>query len=162
MALLARRLLLASAAAALTMVALVALTAWAALRVSWAVPDPGALAGPTELLDRNGTVIARFTAEIDREVVDLDEVAPAAREAVVAAEDHRFYEHQGVDPLSLVRAVITNVRTGGISQGGSTLTQQYVKSAFVGDEQTILRKVREAVISIQLERDVSKDEILER
>ena len=162
MALLLRRLLLALTAAALTMTALVVLTAWAALRVSWAVPDPGAMAGPTELLDRNGTVIARFTAEIDREVVDLEHVADVARHAVIVAEDHRFYEHQGVDPLSLVRAVVTNVRTGGIAQGGSTLTQQYVKSAFVGDEQTLLRKVREAVISIQLERDVSKDEILER
>ena len=161
-ALLLRRLVLALIAATLTMAALVVLTAWAALRVSWAVPDPGALAGPTELLDRNGTMIARFTAEIDREVVDLDAVAEEARQAVVVAEDHRFYEHQGVDPLSLVRAVVTNVRTGGIAQGGSTLTQQYVKSAFVGDEQTLLRKVREAVISIQLERDVEKDEILER
>jgi penicillin-binding protein 1A len=161
-ALVLRRLLLALTAATLTMAALVVLTAWIALRVAWAVPDPGALAGPTELLDRNGTVIARFTAEIDREVVELDEVSEEARSAIIAAEDHRFYEHEGVDPLSLVRAVVTNVRTGGIAQGGSTLTQQYVKSAFVGDDITLMRKVREAVISIQLEREVSKDEILER
>jgi penicillin-binding protein 1A len=160
--LLLRRAMMALLAAALTMAALVVLTAWAALRVSWAVPDPGASAGPTELLDRHGTVIARFTAEIDRELVDLDAVSEVAQDAVVVAEDSRFYEHGGVDPLSLVRAVVTNVRTGGIAQGGSTLTQQYVKSAFVGDERTILRKVREAVIAIQLERDVSKDEILER
>jgi penicillin-binding protein 1A len=157
-----RRAMLALLAATLTMAALVVLTAWAALRVSWAVPDPGAMAGPTELLDRHGTTIARFTAEVDRDVVDLEAVADVARDAVIVAEDQRFYAHSGVDPLSLLRAVITNVRTGGIAQGGSTLTQQYVKSAFVGDERTVLRKVREAVISVQLERDVDKDEILER
>jgi penicillin-binding protein 1A len=157
-----RRAVLALLAAFLTMAALVLLTAWAALRVSWAVPDPGEMAGPTELLDRNGAVIARFTAELDREVVDLEDVAPVARDAVIVAEDARFYEHSGVDPLSLLRAVVTNLRTGGIAQGGSTLTQQYVKSAFVGDERTVMRKVREAVISIQLERDVDKEEILER
>jgi penicillin-binding protein 1A len=157
-----RRAVLALLAAFLTMAVLVLLLAWAALRVSWAVPDPGAMAGPTELLDRNGATIARFTAEVDREVVDLEDVSAAAQDAVIVAEDARFYEHAGVDPLSLLRAVVTNVRTGGIAQGGSTLTQQYVKSAFVGDERTVLRKIREAVISIQLERDVDKDEILER
>ena len=162
MGLLLRRVALALTAAALTMAALVVLTAWAALRVSWAVPDPGAMAGPSEIVDRHGTPIARFTSQLDREIVDLDEVAAEMRDAVIMAEDQRFYEHDGVDPLSLVRAVAANVRTGGIAQGGSTLTQQYVKSAFVGDERTVLRKVREAVISIQLERDVSKDEILER
>jgi penicillin-binding protein 1A len=160
--LLLRRGLIASFAATITVVFLGALSAWIALNVAWAVPDPGALSGPTEILARDGTVVARFTAEVDRRPVQIDEVAQVAQDAIVAAEDARFFEHGGVDPLSLVRAVVRNVRTGSIQQGGSTLTQQYVKNAFVGDEQTIMRKVREAVISIQLERDVSKDEILER
>jgi penicillin-binding protein 1A len=160
--LLVRRGLLASVAATTTVAALGALSVWIALHVAWAVPDPGALSGPTELLARDGTVIARFTAEVDRRPVSLDEVSEVAKDAIVAAEDARFHEHGGVDPTSLVRAVVSNVRTGGITQGGSTLTQQYVKNAFVGSEQTLLRKVREAVIAIQLERDVSKDEILER
>jgi penicillin-binding protein 1A len=160
--LLVRRGLIASFAATTTVALLGALSAWIALNVAWAVPDPGALTGPTQILARDGTVVARFTAEVDRRPVTLDEVSEVAMAAVVAAEDARFREHGGVDPLSLLRAVISNVRTGGIAQGGSTLTQQYVKNAFVGDEQTLLRKVREAVIAIQLERDVSKDEILER
>jgi penicillin-binding protein 1A len=160
--LLVRRGLIASFAATTTVALLGALSAWIALNVAWAVPDPGALTGPTQILARDGTVVARFTAEVDRRPVTLDEVSEVAMAAVVAAEDARFREHGGVDPLSLVRAVVSNVRTGGIAQGGSTLTQQYVKNAFVGDEQTLLRKVREAVIAIQLERDVSKDEILER
>jgi penicillin-binding protein 1A len=160
--LLVRRGLIASFAATTTVAFLGALSAWIALNVAWAVPDPGALTGPTQILARDGTVVARFTAEVDRRPVALDEVSEVAMAAVVAAEDARFREHGGVDPLSLLRAVVSNVRTGGIAQGGSTLTQQYVKNAFVGDEQTLLRKVREAVIAIQLERDVSKDEILER
>jgi membrane peptidoglycan carboxypeptidase len=145
-----------------TVVFLGGLAAWIALQVDWEVPDPTALTGPTEILARDGTVLARFTAEVDRRPVPLGEVAEVAREAVIVAEDARFREHEGVDPAGLVRAVVSNVRTGAISQGGSTLTQQYVKNAFVGDERTLLRKVREAVIAIQLERDVSKDEILER
>jgi penicillin-binding protein 1A len=160
--LLVRRGLIASFAATTTVAFLGALSAWIALNVAWAVPDPGALSGPTQILARDGTVVARFTAEVDRRPVTLDEVSEVAKAAVVAAEDARFREHGGVDPVSLLRAVVSNVRTGGIAQGGSTLTQQYVKNAFVGDEQTLLRKVREAVIAIQLERDVSKDEILER
>jgi penicillin-binding protein 1A len=160
--LLVRRALLASFAAGTTVAFLGALSAWIALNVAWAVPDPGALTGPTEILARDGTVVARFTAEVDRRPVPLDGVAEVARDAIVTAEDARFYEHGGVDVTSLVRAVVSNVRTGGIQQGGSTLTQQYVKNAFVGDQRTLLRKVREAVIAIQLERDASKDEILER
>jgi penicillin-binding protein 1A len=160
--LLVRRAVIASFAATATVAFLGALSAWLALNVAWAVPDPGALSGPTEVLARDGTVVARFTAEVDRRPVAIDEVAEVARDAIMVAEDARFLDHGGVDVTSLVRAVISNVRTGGIRQGGSTLTQQYVKNAFVGDERTLLRKVREAVIAIQLERDVSKDEILER
>lgn len=141
---------------------LVVFFAWLALQAQWQVPDPGALSGPTQLRARDGTVIARFTSEVDRRLVDLDDVSPYVVDAVVANEDERFYDHDGVDPLSLVRAIATNVRTGGISQGGSTLTQQYVKNAFTGAERTIIRKVREAVISIQLERDLTKQQILER
>jgi penicillin-binding protein 1A len=142
--------------------ALVALFAWLALHIEWRVPDPGALSGPTELEARDGTVIARFTSEVDRRVVPYDAISRHVVHAVVANEDQRFYEHDGVDPLSLLRAIVMNVRTGGISQGGSTLTQQYVKNAFVGADRTLLRKMREAVISIQLERDLSKEAILER
>ncbi|MEX1162685.1 MAG: transglycosylase domain-containing protein [Nitriliruptor sp.] len=157
-----RRGLLALLGAGVSVASLVVLVAAIALRVDWDVPEPTALTGPTVLLDTDGEVLVRFTAEVDREVVSLDEIAPVVLDAVVASEDARFYEHDGVDPLSLIRAVVTNVRTGGITQGGSTLTQQYVKNAFVGDEQTVMRKVREAVIAIALERSTSKEEILER
>jgi penicillin-binding protein 1A len=160
--LLVRRTVLALVGAGVTVTGLLALVAAIALRVDWDVPEPVGLSGPTVLLDRNGHELLRFTAEVDRRVVPLDAVAPVVLDAVVAAEDARFYEHEGVDPWSLVRAVVRNVRTGGISEGGSTLTQQYVKNAFVGDDQTLMRKVREAVVALAVERRTSKDEILER
>ena len=104
--------------------------------------------------------------DLDERLIEIaqhvDLVYTPLIDAVVTSEDSRFYEHEGVDPLSLLRAVVSNIRTGGIAQGGSTLTQQYVKNAFVGDQQTLHRKVQEAVIAIQLEREQTKDEILER
>lgn len=91
----------------------------------------------------------------------LKDISKHLQNAVIATEDRRFYEHQGVDPISVVRAVVSNVRSGGIRQGGSTLTQQYVKNVYVGSQQSLYRKVREALIALQLEKERSKDEILE-
>ncbi len=156
------RVLLVLGSSVLSVTILGLLFAWIALRVPWTVPAPQDLAAPSEVLARDGTVLARFTGEVDRRPVGLARVSRAARDAVVAAEDERFYSHRGVDPLALMRAVVANVRTGGIAQGGSTLTQQYVKKAFVGSERTLMRKVREAVISLRLERQRSKQHILER
>lgn len=155
-----RAVLLAVTAAGVAVVGLTALFATIALTTTWQLPEPTVVRGPSELFDRDGRSLLRVTTEVDRTEVTLDEVAPVAVEAVIAAEDARFRDHDGVDPLSLVRAVVTNVRTGGITQGGSTLTQQYVKNAFVGDDQTVRRKVEEAVLAIQLERERSKDDIL--
>ena len=155
------RLVVVGLSAVIAVALLLLFLAWIALRIPWQVPEVTELSGPTVVTDRNGEVLARFTSAVDRRVVDLDQVSQAARDAIVAAEDIRFYEHTGVDPASLIRAVVTNVRTGGISQGGSTLTQQYVKNAYLNPERTLTRKIREAVISIALERRMSKDEILE-
>jgi penicillin-binding protein 1A len=133
-----------------------------AYSVDLRLPDPDPLDGPTTITARDGTLLARLDAEVDRRPVELGDVSDAAVRAVVAAEDARFYDHDGVDPLALIRAVFSNVRTGEIQQGGSTLTQQYVKNTFTGGERTFVRKVREAVLSIQLERRYDKDEIVER
>jgi len=147
----------------ITLALLLSLTTFVALNARWEIPDRRELDAPSVLLDRDGNVIARFTSTQDRQVVPLHRISIGARNAVIAGEDVRFLEHGGVDPVSLLRAVVRNVRTGSIEQGGSTLTQQYVKNAFegVGNERTVIRKVREAVISVQLERDLSKSEILE-
>ncbi|HEX7165460.1 MAG TPA: transglycosylase domain-containing protein, partial [Acidimicrobiales bacterium] len=84
------------------------------------------------------------------------------KQALIAAEDRNFYEHGGVDVRGTMRALYQDVRGGGIRQGGSTITQQYVKDAYVGKERTLLRKVREAVVASQLDRQLDKDEILFR
>ncbi len=134
-----------------------------AMAVDWGVPEQGAPARePTEVYDRDGEPLARFAAEVERDPVEFDEIAPSLRDAVVAKEDAEFWEHRGVDTLSVMRAVWHNVRTGTITQGGSTLTQQYVKNAFVGSDQTYTRKAREAMVALQMEKEHSKKEILTR
>jgi penicillin-binding protein 1A len=132
-----------------------------ALAIDWEIPEPQELLGPSSLFDRNGVPLYRFAADVERRVVPLDAISEHLHHAVVAAEDHRFYEHQGVDPFSVVRAVVRNVRSGGIREGGSTLTQQFVKNVYVGADRSFYRKVREAVVALQLEKDLEKREILE-
>lgn len=156
-----RRVISVAMASLFVVGALVFFFAWLALRIPWEIPDRAAITGPSEIVDESGIVLARFDSEVDRRLVPIDAIAPVAQAAVIVSEDARFYEHDGVDPASLIRAIVTNVRTDGITQGGSTLTQQYVKNAFLTPERTITRKIREAVISIALERQMDKDEILE-
>lgn len=134
-----------------------------AMAVDWGVPERSpATQQPTEVYDRDGEPLARFAAEVEREPVEFDEIAPSLRNAVVAKEDAEFWEHRGVDTLSVMRAVWHNVRTGTITQGGSTLTQQYVKNTYVGAERTFTRKAREAMVALQMEKEFSKKEILIR
>jgi penicillin-binding protein 1A len=132
-----------------------------ALAIEWDVPEPQEILGPSTVFDRDGQAIYRFRADIERRPVPFDAISPHLRNAVIATEDHRFFDHQGVDPFSVVRAVIRNVATGSINQGGSTLTQQYVKNVYVGNERSLYRKIREAVVSLQLEKEMTKEEILE-
>ncbi|HWB72756.1 MAG TPA: transglycosylase domain-containing protein, partial [Egibacteraceae bacterium] len=140
---------------------LVLLFASLALAIDWEIPEGRPLYGPSVVLDRNGQGVARFAAEVDLTPVTLEHISPNLQHAVVATEDRRFYEHQGVDPLSVLRAVWNNVRYGGIREGGSTLTQQYVRNVFVGSERTLYRKVREALVALQLEKERTKEQILE-
>lgn len=97
----------------------------------------------------------------ERRVVRLAEVPPLVVKAVLAVEDERFYRHHGIDPVSVLRAVWVNLRSGGVVQGGSTLTQQLMKNFFLGDERTLERKGKEALMALIAERKYSKDEILE-
>jgi Transglycosylase len=97
----------------------------------------------------------------NRIVVPLDRVPPHVRSAVLAAEDRDFYAHSGVSASGLARAVVVNLR-GGAVQGGSTITQQYVKNALLSQERTYGRKFQEVFIAVKLERQYSKDQIIER
>ncbi len=89
----------------------------------------------------------------DRELVTFDQIPPVLWQAVVAAEDKDFFEHEGVDPYGIARALYQDIRFGGTLQGGSTITQQYVKNSFLTPERTLTRKVREATLAIKLERE---------
>ena len=106
--------------------------------------------------------IATFSAEEDRTNVRLDEVPAVLQQAVLATEDRDYYEHGGIDPIGIARALYRDVRGVGATQGGSTITQQYVKNVYLTSERSVVRKVKEAVLAVKLERELSKDEILER
>ncbi|WP_428953300.1 transglycosylase domain-containing protein [Streptomyces sp. cg35] len=125
----------------------------------------------TTILDNQGGKLATVYSR-DRTVVPLDEISPYMQKALVAIEDSRFYEHGAVDAKGILRAINANARDGGVSQGASTLTQQYVKNVFIeeaGDDptkvaqatqQTIGRKVRELKYAIQVEDELGKKKIL--
>ena len=106
--------------------------------------------------------IATFSAEEDRINVPLAELPDDLVHAVLATEDRDYYRHGGIDPVGIGRALYQDVRGSGVSQGGSTITQQYVKNVYLTSERSIVRKVKEAVLAVKLERELSKDEILER
>ena len=116
----------------------------------------------SRVLDRDGDLVAELHGEEDREDVRLDEVAPIMQQAVVSVEDRRFWEHAGIDAPSIARALLANVDAGEVEQGGSTITQQYVKNTITGDAVTAERKIEEAALAMQLERELSKEQILER
>jgi penicillin-binding protein 1A len=110
----------------------------------------------------DGTLLYTFHAEENRKVVPLEEIPLHVRDAVVAIEDERFYRHHGVDLRAVLRALRANTQAGAVEEGGSTITQQYVKRVVLQDDsQTLSRKIEEASMAVQLERRYSKDRILE-
>jgi penicillin-binding protein 1A len=104
-------------------------------------------------------VIAEFFKE-RRVVIPLSDVPPLLVKAFVAAEDSRFFQHQGVDPLGIVRAALKNLEAGTIKQGGSTITQQVTRSFLLTPERSYLRKIKEVILSYRIEKAFSKEEIL--
>ena len=114
----------------------------------------------SEMYDKDGRAVGRFWDE-KRILVSLDELPEHLIEAFVAAEDARFFEHEGLDLPGIIRALVANLRSGRIEQGGSTITQQVTKSLLLKNpEKTYRRKVREATLSLQIERAFSKERIL--
>jgi penicillin-binding protein 1A len=115
----------------------------------------------TFLLDANGNKLAELSAGEDRVSVDLERISPNMVNAVLAAEDRDFFEHPGIDLSAIARATLADLR-GRPLQGGSTITQQYVKNTYVGDDRTLVRKLREATLAVKIEQRFDKEEILER
>lgn len=120
-------------------------------------PQPGA---PAVLLDSSGTEFTQLTSEFLQRDITLEQIPQHTIDAVLAAEDGEFYDHIGIDPVSVGRAVVANLRSGEVSQGGSTITQQYIKVASGDNAQTVWRKLTEAALALKLERTHTKDEIL--
>ncbi|MBW1989555.1 MAG: PBP1A family penicillin-binding protein [Deltaproteobacteria bacterium] len=107
----------------------------------------------------DGTKIGEFCRE-RRYVIGLDKMPKALLDAFVAAEDSRFYEHEGVDIMGILRAAVKNIQAGGIVQGGSTITQQVTKTFFLSSERSYTRKIREAILARRLDKSFTKQEIL--
>ncbi|MDY6783606.1 MAG: penicillin-binding protein 1A [Cyanobacteriota bacterium] len=119
---------------------------------------------PTEtsyIYDIKGTLLDSLHGEHNRENVELDEISPQLKRAVIAVEDSHFYQHNGINPTSIGRALAVNWQRGYVAEGGSTVTMQLVKNLFLSRERTVSRKLAEAVLAIRVEQIFSKEQILE-
>ncbi|MBC3536253.1 transglycosylase domain-containing protein [Megasphaera hominis] len=115
----------------------------------------------SQVFDRHGRLITTLHSDQNRLPIDINKVPQNLQNAFIAAEDNRFYDHIGIDPIGILRAIVTNLTNHGIAQGGSTITQQLAKNAFLSQEQTLKRKVQEAMLALEIEHKYSKKEILE-
>jgi len=129
------------------------------------LPDPESIATrkvgeSTKIYDRTGEVLLYdIHGEEKRTIIPWEQMPETIKEATLASEDSDFYNHKGLDLRGIARAFFKDIVNLGVSQGGSTITQQLVKKALLGDERTISRKIKEAVLAIEIERKFTKDEI---
>jgi 1A family penicillin-binding protein len=145
-------------AAGTAIVLMVALAGVWTVRHSWAIYKLNRGVGDTVFLDASGK--AWFRLDDQRRDVPLERISTYLKDAVIAVEDHRYYNHPGVDPIGLGRAVISNLRTDR-TQGGSTITQQLARTLFLSNSKTYGRKAKEAALAVLLEIFLSKREILQ-
>lgn len=134
-------------------------------QIAGTLPDPSKpLRGfdqTTQILDRNGQLIVDVFADQNRTSVKLKDLPPTVSQAVIATEDERYYEHAGLDFVGMLRALVTDIKAGDAVAGGSTITQQYIKTTFLTTERSIKRKMSEAILAYRLEGLYTKDQILE-
>lgn len=143
-------------------IGILAVAGWYGYRV-WAELGTRPWRNPTTIVDHDGETILEMYGDSWRpaDPILLDELPDEVAHAFLAAEDIRFRSHIGIDPIGIGRALLTNVRAGGISQGGSTITQQLAKTKFFSNDRTFRRKALEAVVAPLIELRLSKDDILE-
>ena len=119
------------------------------------------IAQSTKIYDRTGNALLYdIHADEKRTVVPFDEIPLVVKNATISIEDDAFYQHHGIRPLAILRALIANIMRQEIEQGGSTITQQLVKKTLLTGEKTISRKIKEAILAVKIERAYTKDEIL--
>ncbi|MBP7748647.1 MAG: PBP1A family penicillin-binding protein [Aliarcobacter sp.] len=116
----------------------------------------------SQFFDKDGNLIANTFKEENREYVKYDDIPARIIEGLVAIEDTQFFEHSGINPDAISRAIIKDIKAGGFVEGASTLTQQLIKMLILTREKKIIRKVKEALLAIRLETILTKEEILER
>ncbi|MDX9901398.1 MAG: PBP1A family penicillin-binding protein [Aliarcobacter sp.] len=116
----------------------------------------------TQFFDKDGKLIANTFKEENREYVKYDDIPARIIEGLIAIEDTQFFEHHGINPDAISRAIIKDIQAGGFVEGASTLTQQLIKMLILTREKKLLRKVKEALLAIRLETVLTKEEILER
>ncbi|MFA6709695.1 MAG: transglycosylase domain-containing protein, partial [Fusobacterium sp.] len=116
---------------------------------------------PTRVYDINGKQIDELYKEI-RIPARIEEVPMISRNAFLAIEDRRFYSHYGIDPIGILRAIVTNIRYKSAKQGASTFTQQLARNAFLSHDKKLSRKIKEAILTIEIEKTYTKDEIFEK
>ncbi len=113
----------------------------------------------TQVFSENGEIIAEFFVE-KRYIIPIEEMPATLIRAFISSEDARFFEHQGIDLLSIFRALIKNIKSMDIVQGGSTITQQITKSLLLSPEKSYTRKIKEAILARRIENSLSKRDIL--
>ncbi len=126
------------------------------------LPEAPAGAQTTFVYDRHGKLVARLHSTINRTVVPLSKISPDLQHAVIAIEDKDYYKHGGVSFFSIFRAAWNDITKRRIEQGGSTITQQYVKNVYTGGERSFKRKIKEAMLAVKVDKKYSKNEILAR
>ncbi len=118
--------------------------------------------GSTKIYDRTGTIVLYDVhGEVQKTITPLDQISAYLKNATIAIEDEDFYNHGGIKPSSIVRALWVDITSGSLKQGGSTITQQVVKNLLLSQEKTFSRKLKEAVLAIKMEKTMSKNDILE-
>lgn len=115
----------------------------------------------SKIYDKDGKLIESVAYDEYREIVKIEDIPNYLQKAFISIEDERFYKHKGVDPISVARAFLSNLSSGGISQGGSTITQQLIKNVYLSDEVAWERKIVEMYLALQVETKIDKDRILE-
>lgn len=124
--------------------------------------DDQLIAESTKIFDRTGEILLYDVhGNVKRTVVPLEDMSPYVKHATIALEDSRFYEHFGIRLDSIVRAAWKDIRTGTLSEGGSTITQQVVKNTLLTNDKKFIRKAKEAIIALKMEQVLTKDQILE-
>lgn len=114
---------------------------------------------PAQVYDSDNNLIHEFAVE-KRVLIKFQDIPKIVQDAIIAAEDAHFWQHTGIYPIAIIRALVSNLRAGRIVQGGSTITQQLAKLLFLNPERTFKRKIKEALLAIQIEHNYSKEEIL--